>query len=169
MAPTNQASDEDKGEPIKFVKGGYVGEAGWMHTDKGFTAKMAYVVVEKSEKVPYTKWTRVKKTSIVLLSDYEEPESFEEALLDQHPDIDAALDKVVAEIVKCKLSNILGDSDEIVRIFFTNSRMRNAINVPKATKLCGGLLSGRLKHKQQHNLSLIQKSSLVQKSYLRKK
>ena len=98
MAPIDEATDEDKGAPIKFVKGMYVGEQGWVHKDKGYTLKMIYVVVEKSSKVLYTKWTRILQTSVKLVSELEEASSYEEAILQQHSDID--------DVRACKMQDL---------------------------------------------------------------
>ena len=95
---------------------------------------MIYVVVQKSSKVSYTKWTRLPKTSVKLVSELEEPSSYEEAILDQHPDIDEALDKVMAELAKCKISTIMGDSDEITRILLEKLELAQAHQRAKGNK-----------------------------------
>jgi hypothetical protein len=56
--------------------------------------------------------TRVRRTSVKLASEEVEPTSYEEACLRQHPDIEAAMDKLARDLAKCSV----GNSQEISRL-----------------------------------------------------
>jgi hypothetical protein len=74
-----------KGDPIRFVKGKYLGNVGWINTGKKKTKSgtYCYVIVRLENE---EKETRVKRSS------YRErqvpPKTYEEAILQQHPDIE---------------------------------------------------------------------------------
>jgi hypothetical protein len=87
------------GERIRFIRGTYVGKTGWINNSKKETAKMVYVIVELEDGL---KETRVAHASIARPA--AEPTSYGEATLQQHPDIDGMMDKLVCQLAKCHMS-----------------------------------------------------------------
>ena len=94
-----------KGRRIRFITGPYAGYKGWLDTEEGETAETYRVVVDgykgkrKNEK-PKEKRTWVKKTSVRMEKAIN---TYEEAALDQHPDIDILMEKLVKELAKFDL------------------------------------------------------------------
>jgi hypothetical protein len=119
----------EKGEGIRLVGGTYKDKTGWLNAAKKHTPLCYYVIVALDNE---EKATRVRKTSVKLGSAEAEPTSYEEACLQQHPDIDAAFDKLVQDLVKC---GIHGDSQEILRIItkkLTEARVAQSMKGNKA-------------------------------------
>lgn len=108
--------DTDKGEAIRFCKGTYRGRTGWVDVNYDDTPlkKMiaVFVFCESGKELR----TRVNKTSIKYLRDDKQPDTFEEALLHQHRDIDEAMDKLCRDLVKCGL-HVKESAPEIAKIF----------------------------------------------------
>ena len=65
------------------------------------------------------KRTRVKRTSVELNHHRPPPQSYEEAALYQHPDIEQHFDALVDGLVSCGIES---DSDEILDLFLTKLR-----------------------------------------------
>ena len=100
----DETADENKGDPIKFVSGIYKGRKGWVNKTKGKTTKEIYVIVAEDEKMGLlTKATRVRQSSVEPINN-EEPRSYEEAVLQQHPDVDEAMSKLALLMVQCRIT-----------------------------------------------------------------
>jgi hypothetical protein len=110
-----------KGEEVRFIKGKYVGKNGWLNSGKKPTPCYYYVIVllEAGKEVS----TRVLKTSVSIIANEETPTNFEGALLQQHPDLETAMDKLCDELAKCGLS---AASVEMPNIFM--KKLSKAIN-----------------------------------------
>jgi hypothetical protein len=106
----SKMSDE-KGETIRLVGGKYEGKTGWLNASKTPHPPLYWYVIiaEKDDK---ERITRVRRTSVKLASEEVEPTSYEEACLRQHPDIEAAMDKLARDLAKCSV----GNSQEISRL-----------------------------------------------------
>jgi accessory colonization factor AcfC len=88
----------EKGEEISLIKGNYTGQKAWMNKAKEPTKCMFFIIVEhKGGELA----TRVLKTSVRLLTNVRKPSSFEEALFQQHPDIEQVIVKLATLLVKC--------------------------------------------------------------------
>jgi hypothetical protein len=99
--------EDRKGDRLVFVKGSYKGSRGWVDKLKGTTADCQYVIVEpKLPNRPHEKDTRVKKTSVKLVEAELQAVCFEEAILEQNPDIDEAFDKLVGLLASCQGVNV---------------------------------------------------------------
>jgi hypothetical protein len=101
-----------RGVEIRFVNGTYLGHIRWLDDARTHTTFCFYVIVQNF-KGNGDKPTRVGRASVRLLSEEKDPVSLEEAVLQQHPDIEATMNKLVALFVQC---GIQGDSTEVPRI-----------------------------------------------------
>lgn len=82
------------------MKGTHKGKFGWVNKEKGETKKQIYVIVEEADKEVLT---RVNKASIqVVPTTEEEPDSFEEAILQQVPKINELMTNLAVELAKVK-------------------------------------------------------------------
>ena len=102
------ADGDKKGERIEFVKGGYKGQMGWLNWNKGSTDKQHYVIVKASDKRVEIE-TRVNKTSVTA---EKTPDTYVEDMLDQHPDINEMMEKLVMGTTKCRIT--AGQSGEAI-------------------------------------------------------
>jgi hypothetical protein len=102
----------ERGSAIRFVAGKYEGRTGWFNMANAHTTSMYYVIVTMGENGE-EKNTRVRKASVIAVADERVPVSYEEAVLQQHSDIDVAMNKLVASLAEC---GIQGGSTEITRI-----------------------------------------------------
>jgi hypothetical protein len=80
----------ERGAAIRFVGGKYNGYTGWFNVARAHTKCMYYVIVTMGEN-GWEKNTRVPKSSVLAFVDERAPVSFEEAVLQQHSDIDVAM------------------------------------------------------------------------------
>ena len=101
-----------KGNEVALVKGKYKGLRAWINIAKTQTTKMYYVVVEGKDGVEFT--TRVKKTSVGKPA--AEPATFEEAALQQIPEIEDAVRQAAFLFAKCGISD-WSEASEACRIF----------------------------------------------------
>jgi hypothetical protein len=117
-----------KGQRLHFIAGQYKGRTGWLDATKGEskTGISWYVIVllvgGQSENA-----TCVRKTSVRLDSDEKPPPTcWEEAMLNQHEDIDVMLDKVALAIAECDIS-LEESGDKIANIFLTKLRQQHQL------------------------------------------
>jgi hypothetical protein len=89
-----------KGSPIKIIGGTHVGLSGWLNKTKGATNEYVHVIVKNSKKGEIA--TKVKHENYVLETELIAPSNYEEAMLQQHSDIDALLNKLVRSIAECE-------------------------------------------------------------------
>lgn len=99
-----------KGTQIKFIGGKYQGHTGWCDPSKKSTTHYVPVIIKISNEEEIA--TRVKKTN-VSTNLHEEPNTYEEALLQQHPDIEATMNKLVIALAKCRIDSV----EEVMQIF----------------------------------------------------
>jgi hypothetical protein len=100
------------GEAIRFSGGKYKGETGWFDALRPSHPKMMYnVIVDREDGAIITK---VKKESVKVIANDTIPVTAEEAVLNQHPDVEEAMDKLVAKLARCW---IRPESTDIHRIF----------------------------------------------------
>ena len=91
-----------KGDRIYFTGGVYKGLTGWMDVAKTATKLMYYVLVleDNGDEKP----ARMKKNSVSMAETVErEPDSYEEACLQQHPDIENMMDKLAEKLSMCNV------------------------------------------------------------------
>lgn len=108
----------NKGSEIRFVKGTYAGMHGWIDKDKKKKKGSAYrnVIVDYKAKDGDDEdgiyQTRVKESSYRKL--WTQPKTFEEAALQQHPDIEKAMITLAEMFAQCgsDLSN-----DGVLQLF----------------------------------------------------
>jgi hypothetical protein len=116
-----------KGEAIRFKRGKYLGKSGWVNDDKDRTAKMIYVIVDIGGGVEHE--TRVHQDSIG--RPRQQPVLYADALLQQHPDIESAMEKLCRELAKCGIEN---NTKEVAKII--------------SNKLCAAVVrQGQMGHK----------------------
>jgi hypothetical protein len=100
-----------KGKPIRFIHGTYNRKTGWFDTAKVHTSCCFYVIIDMGEGRDYA--TRVSKNSVSVIADEILPANYVEAVLQEHPDVEAAFDKLVTLFAAC---GIQGESPDITRI-----------------------------------------------------
>lgn len=88
-----------KGEEIIFVGGKYQGKRGWIDGAKARTAARVHVIVDLGDE---KKHTFVAPESVKSITVLEDPSSFEEAMINQHPDMDQLLTKLARLMVSCR-------------------------------------------------------------------
>ena len=97
--------ETEKGDEIHFKPSAapaYRNKLGWINTAKGadgFTAQMVYVIVDLGNGKEHP--TRVMQTSIT--KRHSTPTSYDEALFQQHPDIEGLMDKLILKIASCSM------------------------------------------------------------------
>ncbi len=119
----------NKGEKVRFVGGKYVGKKGWLNNDKGDTTYFVYVIVDLGN--GKTKETRVSKENVA--SPHTAPASYEEAVLQQIPEIEALMDKLARELAKCHVE-VKDSSAPILEIMGLKIRDAMAKQVRKGSK-----------------------------------
>lgn len=103
-----------KGEEITIIAGSYKGKQAWKNNAKAPTPKMVYVIINMGagdDGADREITTRIKKTSIGARP--EAPSSFEEAAIQQIPEIRYHLKKAAQGLAKCQIE----DWDEVCRLF----------------------------------------------------
>ena len=91
-----------KGDELRFVKGTYAGYSGWKNLaikPKKGNQKRAVIVDKDGEEIA----TLVNKSSI--RKPHDPPRTFEEALLQQHKDVETTMVKLAEMFAKCGISN----------------------------------------------------------------
>ena len=99
-----------KGDEITFTGGKYLGMKGWLNASKDETKEQVYVIVELPS--GSEKDTRVNKENIAVGQE-KEPMSYEEACLQQHPQVEKDLKKLVKQLAMCGI----GPHPQIAKIF----------------------------------------------------
>lgn len=132
IMPRRQTTPEPaplKGQEITIVRGNYQGLKAWTNDAKPQPSKMLYVIIAMPEGDEIT--TKVRKTSVG--PPRHDPTSFEEAALQQIPEIEIALRKAASLWAKCGVTH---DWNEACRIF-AQIGMEEATNLaesgPKAS------------------------------------
>lgn len=100
--------EEDKGKTIRFVKGVYAGCTGWLNKSrkkkKGSPFRSVIVHVEDDEDdLGFDKYTRVKDNSY--RPSHKAPASFEEAALQQHPDLELTMIRFAEMLAECGITD----------------------------------------------------------------
>ena len=90
-----------QGKAIWFIAGKYAGRKGWVDDDGKPSASTVAVIVLKKNKTFHS--TYVFPESIRLDSDYANPTSHAEAVIDQCPDVKKALVQLCCAVVKCDM------------------------------------------------------------------
>jgi hypothetical protein len=116
-----------RGEEIRFVAGTYVGYKGWIDNSRELTPASFPVIVhafKKKDGSTVDKATTVRRTS-VRSADISTPTSYAEAVMQQHPKIDHAMEKLCRQLAKCEMSD-LGTSEYSVLLMFT-AKLQGAV------------------------------------------
>ena len=98
-----------KGEEINITGGSYKGKKAWKNQAKNPTAKMLYVIIDMGEGVELA--TRIKKKSVG--PSIQPPSSYEEAAVQQIPDVHYHLKQAAYHLAKCQIT----DWEEAARLF----------------------------------------------------
>ena len=99
-----------KGDEVYIIAGSYKNRRAWINAAINRNPpKMRYVIVDMGDGVELA--TRIKKTSIGPIPDG--PSSYEEAAVQQIPDINYHLKKAAYHLAKCQIS----DFGELSRLF----------------------------------------------------
>jgi hypothetical protein len=94
-----------RGNEIRFVKGKYKGYYGWINSDESETLHSVPVIVQdykKPDGTTHNKETKVRKTS-VRPRQLTSPRCFEEAVFQQHPDIEDQMEKLCKALIQCEI------------------------------------------------------------------
>ena len=120
-SPPTVPSHPNMGAQVRLISKGNEGKRAWRDTTKGDTAKMTYVLIEDIVGGSLRS-TRVYKSSVAPM--HETPRTRFEAMIQQKPDIETAINAIVKKIAKCKvggndeLKNYIGKKvdDELARL-----------------------------------------------------
>jgi hypothetical protein len=107
-----QATMSQRGAAIRFVGGAYSGKTGWFDTAKDEHTKCWYWVIIQNDQGK-DKHSHVTKESGRVIVNESVPHFIEEAVLQQYPDVKAAINKLVALFAQC---GIQGESQVITQI-----------------------------------------------------
>lgn len=104
---------EEKGEAILITGGKYAGKHGWRWLGKGNPTKQVYVIVvlEVNNEVG----TRILKGNVGLPERAGSPTDYVDAVLQQHSDIDQALNKACKMLAKCAVNG--AHQDALLKMF----------------------------------------------------
>ena len=98
---TKQKKPPVKGEAIRFIRGTYIGCIGWLDTaNKCKRSKLIWVVVN-DEDYDEEVHTKVWQTSI--RESLKQPETWADAAVQQHPEIEAAVIEVTRLFATCPI------------------------------------------------------------------
>jgi len=103
-----------KGPEIRFIAGKYQGKEGWINAEKKETLFMVPVIVDMGS---HLKPTFVRKESVS--EPHGPPSSYEEAALQQHPDIEVMMNKLTCQLARCNIG-AGNDLEAIAKIFCKN-------------------------------------------------
>ena len=122
MAPKKEGK---KGKRILFLGGKYAGEKGWIDLNQDPMAKMIGVIVEGkgSEELVVT---RVKQACVKDILARKCPALYEEALLEQHPDIEILMEKLATELARCEITGRGNTADGVLGM--VKAKIRRAYN-----------------------------------------
>lgn len=110
----NNNPGHNKGDRIRFVAGTYAGYTGWYDNARktsGHGRKTMYVYVIVFLDDGTEKATKVRKTSV--RPSFKAPATYEEAIIQQHSDIEAQMIRLASMFATCKIK----DDDEVIRLF----------------------------------------------------
>ena len=111
---------DGRGEPIRFIGGTFVGSKGWLNTQRSATKCMLPVIIDMGEGA--VKYTLVSKESVALESTIKPPRCVEEAILQQHLDLEKKLNHLVKQFAQCGLQS----PDQMTALF--KLRLQRAID-----------------------------------------
>ena len=126
---TGEKREPKKGAPVKFVAGSHAGLQGWVNTAGDATDNYTPIIVkQKKSKGGEEKPTRVKHENYVLLTAVGDPNTYEEAMLIQHSDIDQLLTKLVRKMAECEQIETSGEHGKTISKVFL-LRLADEINL----------------------------------------
>jgi hypothetical protein len=136
MQNTNPAPAQEqfqRGSAIRFINGDYVGKQGWFDASKTHTRCRYYVLIVQDGRngASTIKATWVNKPSVSVIAEERAPTTFEEAVLQTHPDVEKAMNKLVASFAQC---GIRADSTVIGRILSEKLLLANVAHAMKGHK-----------------------------------
>lgn len=111
----------DRGAPIRFIKGEYKYQTGWINKDKPATKCRLYVIVHDEHSEDGLRRTFVKKNSVrpAIIST---ATTYSQAVIEQCPDVEVQIDQLCAELAMCKIEK---DPEGIVAIII--AKMNEAV------------------------------------------
>jgi hypothetical protein len=121
----------EKGEEIRFSGGKYRGKTGWLDKGRAVTTCSCWVIIKMDEAKELT--TMLRQSSVKMIVNGGVPKTYEEAVLQQHPDIESLMEKLATELAKCNLSPSSVTIHEIVEIKLREARAAQALKGNKAT------------------------------------
>jgi hypothetical protein len=124
MAPKREGK---KGKHILFLGGKYIGKKGWLDLNQDPMPKFIGVIVEgKGSDEDLV--TRVKQAFVKDISARKIPTSYEQALLEQHPDIEILMEKLATELARCEISGRAGTGAADGVLAMLKSKIKKAYN-----------------------------------------
>lgn len=121
----------NKGAKIRFTAGSYSGQAGWYDISKGLHPTKSYYVIVTLED-GNEKSTLVRRTSVVDGINNEQETVYERAVLKQHPDIEAVMEKLAKMLAECDVSDTSGEIQKIMTPKLTSARATQQMHGHKA-------------------------------------
>lgn len=95
-----------KGQAVKVLEGKYKGKKGWINLKRGkrgLTQQKYHLILEGED--GHEELTCLFQNRVALVKEDVEPQCIEEAVFDQHSDLDAMLHKLTRELAKFQLHN----------------------------------------------------------------
>jgi hypothetical protein len=100
-------ANSNKGSPIKIIGGAHKGCTGWLDKSRETTDCYTPVIVRHRSK---EKVTKCKHENYVLVTEVKDPVNYEEAMMQQHPDMEDLLNQLVRKMAECEMVQADGES-----------------------------------------------------------
>jgi hypothetical protein len=118
--------DSSKGTPIQIVGGDHSGCSGWIDKSRHPTNCFTPVILNKKKHNRLQEiQTKVQHENYILHTELKPPTSYEDAMLQQHTDINELLNKLVREMAQCELTGANETSQKNISSIFL-SRLHKA-------------------------------------------
>lgn len=106
--PSSKAKNKPKptrGEPIRFTKGTYAGQTGWVNTALPETTSSVYVIINEKQGVDqdHGMGACVRKTSVAPIGG--DPKSIEEFVVKEDPNVAYHLAKLAQALAECGVAS----------------------------------------------------------------
>ena len=102
---TDKVPQEHKGKAIRISGGKYLGCTGWINARRDQTKCRRYVILELQNNIGSTFEHKTFVDKAHVGPPHRKPANYTEAAIQQHPQVEAALDKACREIIKCNIDD----------------------------------------------------------------
>ena len=117
--PRHAYPEPKKGARIKLTGGSNHGCKAWLDNARSPTDCYTPIIVEKGKGDKKKEvQTKVLHENYEMYAAVPQPRNYEEAMLDQHPDIDKLMTKLARKIAQCERSQGEGDGGNVLGLIF---------------------------------------------------